>query len=114
MTQKHIIYIATDANRWYLEVDYTQDIMSTSYLLTQPKDCLSTNCNSKLSRIVFFEEFDQIEKALARKDELTHYTRMMKERLIRRQNPNWLSLVSTASTKCNKAAVYALAHAAAL
>ncbi len=114
MTQKHIIYIATDANRWYLEVDYTQDITSTSYKLAQSNDNCSANCNSMLSRIVFFEEFDHIEKALARKKELSQYTRMMKERLIRRQNPNWLNLVSAQITKNNKAAVYAFTHSAAL
>lgn len=105
--KKHIIYIATDANRCYLEVDYTQDLIATYYELQDTKVISYVSNTPKLSRIVWVEEFDNYEVAMARKKELILYTRMMKERLIRRQNPNWLSLIHITPIQHKKAVVYA-------
>ena len=105
--QKHLVYIATDANRLYLEVDYCQDINVKYFeLLAQLSSCFLSP-SPKLSRIILVEEYPTFEAAVKRKAELNMYTRMMKERVIRRNNPNWLSLVAIPTNTNKKAAVYA-------
>lgn len=103
---KHIVYITTDANRVYVEAGYCQDIalklfelqtVSSSFMLRGPK----------FSRIVHTEEFETFEAAERRKNELNTYTRMQKEKLIRRYNPNWLGMHTLDTTIKKKAAVYA-------
>ena len=104
--QKHIVYITTDANRVYLEAGYCEDITiklmelqnsGSSFMIRGPK----------FSRIVHTEEFDSFEKAERRRLELNGYTRMQKEKIIRRYNPNWLSIHAIDTAVINKAAVYA-------
>jgi hypothetical protein len=53
------------------------------------------------------EEFASFEEAQKRKSELLMYTPMMKERIIRRNNPNWLNIVGTYVNANKKAVVYA-------
>jgi putative endonuclease len=104
--QKHIVYITTDANRVYVEAGYCQDITlklfelqnsATSFMLRGPK----------FSRIVHTEEFDSFEAAERRKNELNSFTRMQKEKLIRRYNPNWLGIHNMDTSIMKKAAAYA-------
>ena len=104
--KRHIVYITTDANRLYLEAGYCQDITlklleiqsaGTSFMLKGPK----------FTRIVHIEEFDNYDLAIRRTIELNQYTRMQKEKLIRRNNPNWLGLNSYEHMPNKKAAVYA-------
>ncbi len=76
--KKHIIYFATDANRINIEVGYCTNILDI-----------------KFNRIVYTEEFRSFDEAQKRKLTLHTYTHMMKERLIRKYNPNWLNIVRT-------------------
>lgn len=93
--QKHYIYIITNSNRAYLEVEQCQDI---SLRMQELKDSDSLFfSNAKLTNIVYLEEFDSYDLALKRKQQLEQFTRMQKERLIRLKNPNWLNLQFTAT-----------------
>jgi putative endonuclease len=45
-----------------------------------------------VSRLVYFEMFDQIEHALQREKRLKKWPRAWKISLIEKQNPNWIDL----------------------
>ena len=104
--QKHIIYITTDANRVYLEAGYCQDMSLKLFELQDSATSFSSRI-PKFSRIVHTEEFDTYEAAERRKNELNSYTRMQKEKLIRRYNPDWLGMPALDTAIMKKAAVYA-------
>lgn len=103
---KHIVYITTDANRIYLEAGYCQDIALKLFELQNASSSFMAR-GPKFSRIVHTEEFDSFEAAERRKNELNAYTRMQKEKLIRRYNPNWLGIYNMDTPIMKKAAVYA-------
>jgi putative endonuclease len=43
-------------------------------------------------RLVYFEQFDQIEQAIHREKRLKKWTRAWKISLIEKNNPNWIDL----------------------
>jgi putative endonuclease len=43
-------------------------------------------------RLVYFEQFDQIEQAIHREKRLKKWTRAWKISLIEKDNPNWIDL----------------------
>ncbi|MFD2554713.1 GIY-YIG nuclease family protein [Sphingobacterium tabacisoli] len=94
--KKHLIYIATDPNRAYVEAGYTQDLITQSANL-QFHSSRNVGKLPKFNRIVHVEEFASFDSAQKRLMELTHFTRMQKERLIRKHNPNWLNLTSSST-----------------
>ena len=104
--QKHIVYITTDANRVYVEAGYCQDLALKLFELQSSASSFMSG-TPKFSRIVHTEEFDSYEAAERRKNELNSYTRMQKEKLIRRYNPNWLGIHTMETAIMKKAAVYA-------
>lgn len=91
--KRHFVFITSDANRIYLEAGYCQDINLQLFEIQQA----STNFMMKalkFNRIVYVEEFDNPEIATQRAKEINNYTKMQKERLIRKYNPNWLSITN--------------------
>lgn len=88
--KKHIIYLVTDANRIHVEAAYCQDFVPQ--LADLQFSSYRNIALSKFNRIVHIEEFTYAEQAQKRLSELNHFTRMQKERLIRRYNPNWLNI----------------------
>jgi putative endonuclease len=46
----------------------------------------------KITRLVYFERFSYIDKAIAREKELKHWTRAQKVALIESTNPTWEEL----------------------
>ncbi|HMR19726.1 MAG TPA: hypothetical protein PKA53_10550 [Sphingobacterium sp.] len=91
--KKHFVYLATDANRTYIEVGYCDNILHRFLELQQTGMTLFLG-RARFSRIVHTEEFRSFEDAQKRKLELGRYTHMMKERIIRKNNPNWLSIIN--------------------
>lgn len=87
------IYIVTDSNRNCLHVGMTDDLQQAAKTYRTLND-LFFNAASRASRLVYHEAFSDEAEALRRFKELSRYTRMQKERLIRRRNPNWLNLVT--------------------
>ncbi|SKB97343.1 putative endonuclease [Sphingobacterium nematocida] len=107
--KKHLIYIATDPNRVYVEAGYTQDLMTQSSNL-QFHSIHSSGRSPKFNRIVHVEEFSSFDAAQKRLIELTHFTRMQKERLIRRHNPNWLNINPLNTNMANHTTIH-ISHA---
>ena len=104
--KKHIVYLTTDANRVYVEAGYCQDITLKILELQQSLSAFMSH-RPKFTRVVHMEEFDSFEAAESRKNELNSFTRMQKEKLIRRYNPNWLGIHALESHMIKKAAAYA-------
>ena len=85
------IYILTDSNRNCLHVGMTDDLQQAAKTY-RTLNGLFFDAASRASRLVYHEAFSDEAEALRRFKELSRYTRMQKERLIRRRNPNWLNL----------------------
>lgn len=104
--QRHFIFITSDTNRIYLEAGYCQDIYLQLFELQQSSSLFMTK-GPRFSRIVYVEEFDNYDVAQRRKNEINAYTKMQKERLIRKNNPNWLGITNTERNTNKKVVVYA-------
>ncbi len=92
------IYILTDSNRNCLHVGMTDDLEKAVGPYRELTG-LFFDAFSNVSRLVYHETLANDADALRRFKELSHYTRMQKERLIRRTNPNWLDLSVTRPTR---------------
>ncbi|WP_156306704.1 GIY-YIG nuclease family protein [Sphingobacterium endophyticum] len=101
-------YIATDSNRRFLQTGISQDLNSifNDYQNSNEPALFSF---AMLNRIVLLESFPTLADAQNRMNELSQMGRIVKERLIRKANPNWLSLcpVSPKIKSLKKAVVYA-------
>ncbi|EFK55905.1 hypothetical protein ACR79P_17270 [Sphingobacterium spiritivorum] len=91
--KKYCIYIASDSNRHHLEVNLTQDV-ETTYQEMRTVHASLFNQVIKLSSIVYIEYADTFEQAEKRRKELASLPRIVKERMVRKQNPNWKNLCS--------------------
>ncbi|WP_257668174.1 GIY-YIG nuclease family protein [Parapedobacter tibetensis] len=85
------IYILTDSNRTCLHVGMANDLNKAINTYSELTGLFFDAC-SKVSRLVYHEAYPSEEAAFRRFKELSGYTRMQKERLIRRHNPNWIDL----------------------
>lgn len=85
------VVLVTDNNRQFLEGILTQDI---SLLLQELAEVRENQLIGKpmLTRVVYEETFATESMANKKLLELKTFTRMQRERLIRKQNPNWLNL----------------------
>jgi|SRR5690606_2400632 len=88
------IYILTDSNRRCLHVGMAGDLSHATAAYKELRD-LFFDSDTYATRLVYYEAFPTEEAALFRFNELSGYTRMQKERLIRRHNPNWIDLLPT-------------------
>jgi len=86
-----LVYIATDSNRSVLLVGIS-DNPEKIRRAEQGLPGFGGTPWTPAHRWVYYEAYPTAEAAQRRQAELSRYTRMQKERLIRRQNPNWLSL----------------------
>ena len=46
----------------------------------------------KTHKLVYFEEYGEIEKAIVREKQLKHWVRAKKNALVETKNPNWIDL----------------------
>ncbi|MFD1770241.1 GIY-YIG nuclease family protein [Sphingobacterium suaedae] len=102
--ERHVVYIITDSNRAYLEVGYCAD-MHTRLQEIRDSSSILFSSTPKLNNVVLLEEFESKEMAILRQQQLQHYTRMQRERIIRMKNPNWLNLHPTTTFAPNKKVV---------
>ncbi|MDR2273467.1 MAG: hypothetical protein LBF27_21340 [Sphingobacterium sp.] len=86
-----IVYIRTDNNRRYFEIDFTANIFSTVMELQEANSFIFQQ-GPNLNRIIYSEAFPKLSCAQKRMNELQSFTRMQIERIIRKNNPNWNNL----------------------
>lgn len=85
------VYILTDSNRRCLHVGMTDNLYNAANTYQELTELFFED-SSKVTRLVYHETHPSEEAALIRFTELSQYTRMQKEKLIRRCNPNWVNL----------------------
>ncbi len=91
---RHHIYILTDVNRKSLHVGTASDL-NEAVKTYKEMYALFFDAGSQISRLVYKETYADEEAALIRFEEIKNYTRMQKERLIRRHNPDWVDMSLT-------------------
>ncbi|SFC60803.1 putative endonuclease [Parapedobacter composti] len=85
------IYILTDSNRSYLHVGMANDLNKAIDVYSRKSRLFFDAC-AKVYRLVYHEAWPTEEAALRRFKELSAFTRMQKEKLIRKYNPNWVEI----------------------
>ena len=80
---KYFILISTDNNRNTLNISVLEDQRFYNDL----------PANVRKYRLIYREVHESYDAAMARYKELQAYTRMQKERIIRKSNPNWVDLL---------------------
>jgi len=86
------VYILTNSTNNVLYVGVTSNLpyRLNQHLTGQFKNSFSHKYN--LKKLVYFEEFDQIEDAIQREKQLKAGSRQKKIELIKRFNPDWKDL----------------------
>jgi putative endonuclease len=88
---KRCIYIITDRNRNNLHVGLCSDLLKTlQFYCDMPT--LFFDSSQQLNRLVYFEEINTEDQAMARFQFVSTFTRSQKEKMIRSVNPDWVDL----------------------
>ncbi len=88
---KKFVYVVTDRNRSSMHVGMSADLNKTLEFYKQMPNLFFDN-GQQLTRLVYFEEFRSEAQALGRFKIVSHFTRVQKERLVRKCNPDWIDL----------------------
>ncbi|MEQ8359623.1 MAG: GIY-YIG nuclease family protein [Cytophagales bacterium] len=92
---KFYVYILTTKNNRVLYTGFTNDLHRRIY---EHKNFLYENsftAKYKISKLVYFEEFDDADQAKHREWLIKRYKRKWKLNLINSINPNWEDLYNT-------------------
>ena len=91
----HYVYILANKSRTTLYIGVTN---SLERRITQHRDGESSSsftARYNLNRLVLYERFADIRKAIAREKQLKNWSRKKKDQLIARRNPRWEDLFVT-------------------
>ena len=87
----YYVYILTNKNNTVLYIGVTNDLSRRMYE-HQNEQIEGFTKRYHLHKLVFFEEFSDINDAIACEKRLKRWTRAKKNALIESQNPNWKDL----------------------
>ena len=92
--KKSHVYFLTNKNITTIYIGVTSNLLKRIY---QHKTKIFKGFTSKYNceKLVYFEEFDNINKAIAREKQLKSGNRKRKEDLINLDNPDWNDLSDT-------------------
>ncbi len=87
----YYVYILTSKRNGTLYIGVTNDLIKRVY---EHKNNLIAGFTSKYNvhRLVYFEQYDNIEYAIQREKRLKKWNREWKLALIEKENPNWIDL----------------------
>ena len=85
------IYIISNQSNSVLYIGVTRNLIQRVF---QHKAKMVSGFTQKynVSKLVYFEQFDEIQEAIRREKVLKKWNRLWKERLITQYNPGWLDL----------------------
>ncbi len=89
--KSYYVYITTNKSKTVLYIGVTNDLerrMHEHRQRTHPGFASKYYC----SRLIYFEDTDDINVAIAREKQLKGWRRSKKELLINKDNPNWVDL----------------------
>lgn len=82
-------YILSNYNKTVLYIGITNDLKRRICDHKSKLDPNSFTAKYNVDRLVYFEQFQSINDAIAREKQIKHWNREWKENLINRSNPNW-------------------------
>jgi len=88
MSKQYFVYIIANKKNGTLYIGVTSDLIKR---ISEHKSYLIEGFSKryKLHLLVYYEEFDEVEQAIAREKRLKKWNRTWKIRLIEGINPNW-------------------------
>ncbi len=89
--KKYFVYMTTNKNQTVLYTGFTDNIERRIF---EHKNKVYDGFTKKfnVSKLVYYEEFKDIESAKSREKQLKKYNRQWKENLINKMNPGWRDL----------------------
>ncbi|HEX6892577.1 MAG TPA: GIY-YIG nuclease family protein [Chryseolinea sp.] len=93
------VYIMTNKNKTTLYVGVSTDINTRVWEHRAKVNSHSFTSRYNIDMLVYFEGFDQIEKAIEREKYIKGKTRKWKDALINKVNPSWHDLSEEILTK---------------
>ena len=85
-------YILTNYKKSVLYIGVTNDLKRRVAEHKSQFDPCAFTARYNVNRLVYFENFQSVNEAIAREKQLKHWNREWKERLINTTNPNWEDL----------------------
>lgn len=89
------VYILTNHTRTVLYIGVTSDLYFRIVEHREKKYADSFTAKYNCSKLVYYEQFDSIEEAIAKEKQLKNWRRTWKINLINQNNPNWEDLFDT-------------------
>jgi putative endonuclease len=89
--KKSLVYFMTNKNNTVIYVGATSDLLKRVYQ-HKTKTYKGFTAKYNCDKLIYFEEFDAINLAIAREKQLKSGNRKRKERLINAENPEWNDL----------------------
>ena len=86
--KQSFIYIITNKNKTTLYIGVTNNLQRR---LLEHKEGIGSKFTKRYSihHLIYYEQFDDITKAIDREKQLKRWSRSKKEKLIERINPDW-------------------------
>ncbi len=87
----YYVYILTTKNNKMLYIGVTNDLQRRLY---EHKNKMLDGFSKKynIDKLIHYEEFQYIDDAISREKQLKGWTRIKKDNLITKSNPNWMEL----------------------
>tara|TARA_B110000261_G_scaffold112413_1_gene125594 strand:- start:264 stop:560 length:297 start_codon:yes stop_codon:yes gene_type:complete len=89
--KKSLVYFMTNKNNTVIYIGVTSDLLKRVYQ-HKTKTYKGFTAKYNCDKLIYFEEFDDINLAIAREKQLKSGNRKRKERLINAENPEWNDL----------------------
>lgn len=88
---QYFVYILSNFTNTTVYIGVTNDLETR---VRQHKDKLVKGFTQKynVDKLVYFEEYNDISRAIAREKQLKNWQRAWKDELIEKDNPNWIDL----------------------
>ncbi len=86
------VYVMTNKNKTVLYIGVTANLPGRIYQHKEHLIRKSFSDRYNLEFLIYYEEFDGIEEAIAREKQLKKLSRKRKEDLINSMNPHWVDL----------------------
>jgi putative endonuclease len=89
--KKSFVYFMTNKNNTVIYVGVTSDLLKRVYQ-HKTKTYKGFTAKYNCDKLIYFEEFDDINLAITREKQIKSSNRKRKERLINAENPEWNDL----------------------
>ncbi len=89
-THKYWVYIVTNPNKSVIYIGVTNNLILRLNQHYQNRGCRDTFAGKYYCyNLIHFEEYNYIDRAIAREKQLKKWSRIKKNWLIEQNNPNW-------------------------